>query len=529
MNLLVWPVLLPLLTAAVLLLVRQRAARNAVAIGGASATLVIELFILRAVLGGEVVVSQMASWPAPYGITLVADGLAALLLTVTGVTALLTTVFTASSLEVAPRPGQGRLLNRAREAFGAQALFQFLFMGVNMSFLTGDLFNLFVAFEVMLIASYGLLLLGGELPQLREGLRYVAINLVSSAVFVVTAGLAYGLFGTLNMADIALRVAEHGADARVTGIAALLALVFATKGALFPLGFWLPNSYPVPAAAVSAFFAAVLTKVGVYALLRSFTLMFAEEAGTQLLILALAGVTVLIGALGALARQRWRHILSFANVASIGYLAIGVFLGTRAGLAAAVYYLINSVLVVFALFLVAALAETIAGPNIHRSGHLRRYPWLGAGFFVGLLALAGMPPTSGFIGKYAVISALLQAGGALAVTVAVSAVLGGILLLYAGIRIWQAFFWGEPSGERRVRLPRGMTVTAGASVVLLLALAAGSGPVYRASQAIAVQLDGNAAYLAAVLPDALPAAPPAEATPPAASPAEVAAPGSGVR
>ncbi|MEJ2287555.1 MAG: proton-conducting transporter membrane subunit [Deinococcales bacterium] len=180
-----------------------------------------------------------------------------------------------------------------------------------------------LAFEVMLVASYGLLLLGGELPQLREGFKYVVINVVASAVFVITAGMTYGLVGSLNLADIAQRVAAHGPDPRLTVLAALLALVFATKAAVFPLGFWLPNSYPVPPAAISAFFAAVLTKVGVYALVRTFTLMFPGEQLLPAVLLALGGVSMVVGALGAIARRRWRHAMAFANVASIGYLVAG--------------------------------------------------------------------------------------------------------------------------------------------------------------------------------------------------------------
>ncbi len=505
MNVLVLPVLLPLLGGSVLLVVRRSAARRGVATAFATATLLASLAVALPTFRGQVLVAQMASWAAPFGISLVADGLSGMLLLGSNVLALLTVVFAGSSLQHAPVRGGSALLNRARDAFGAQALLQFLFMGVNMSFLTGDLFNLFVAFEVMLVASYGLLLLGGELPQLREGLRYVVINLVASSLFVAAAGMVYGLIGSLNMADIAERVAAHGADVRITLLAALLALVFATKAAVFPLGFWLPNSYPVPPAAVSAYFAAVLTKVGVYALIRTFTLMFAGQGALVAVLLALAGVTMLAGALGSVARRRWRHAMAFANVASIGYLVAGAFAGTRAGMAAALYYLLNSVIVIFVLFLVAALAERIAGRSYRRHGHLGAYPWLGAGFFVGALALTGLPPTSGFVGKFALLQALLAAGGPLHAGVAVAAVVTGLLLLYAVMRIWREFFWGEADAVHRVAIPRGMSAVTAAAVVLLLALALFAGPIYRLSERVAGQLDGNAAYRAAVLvPDAPP-------------------------
>ena len=508
MNVIAFPVLLPLLAGAVLLMLPRLQLRSVVALIFAAMTLLFDVLIFSRTLTGEVLVVQMANWPAPWGISLVADRLTGIMLMLSGVIGFLTVAFMSVTLPFSPRHGQSERLNNMRERFGAQALLQFLFMGVNMSFLTGDLFNLFVAFEVMLIASYGLLLLGNELPQLREGFKYVVVNLIASAIFVAAAGMSYGLFGTLNMADIAVKVAAHGADVRVTMVALMLALVFATKAAVFPLGFWLPNSYPVPAAAVSAFFAAVLTKVGAYTLLRSFTLMFPGEQLPQTILLTLAALTMLMGALGAIARQRWRHTLSFANVASIGYLITGMFIGSQAGLSAALYYLIHSVTVMFTLFLIAALAEKIAGERYHSEGHLALYPWLGVAYFIAALGLAGMPPSSGFIGKFSLISALFGAGSGLHIFVAVCAVLTGFLLLYACVQIWRGFFWGPSDAVHKVRMPTAMKLVTGASVGLLVVLAIVSGPVFNVTRLTAQQLLQNTAYISAVLP-----APTDDATP----------------
>ena len=499
MNLIAWPILLPLVAGAVLILVPRPRARTAVSVSASLSVLAVSLAIGVRAFGGEVLVAQMADWPAPFGISLVADRLAAMMLVLSSATGLLTVLFAGSSLQHPPRRGQGPLLNRAREAFGAQSLLQFLFMGVNMSLLSGDLFNLFVAFEVMLVASYGLLLLGGELSQLREGFKYVVVNLIASAIFVIAAGLAYGLFGSLNMADIAVRLAEHGPDQRITLVALLLALVFAIKAALFPFGFWLPDSYPVPPAATSAFFAGLLTKVGAYALIRSFTLMFPQEELIHTVILVLAGLTILLGGFGAIARRRWRHVLAFANIAGIGYLTMGAFAGTSASLSAALYYLAHSVLVVFALFLVAALAERIAGPDYRIEGHLARYPWLGVGYFVAAMALAGVPPTSGFVGKYSLISALIGAGGDLRLWIAGGAVVTSFLLLYAGMQIWQRFFWGESDAVHQVRLPRPMMAVTATALVLVIGLAALSGPAFEFAQKTAAQLSDGRQYIEAVL------------------------------
>ncbi len=501
MNLLSLPVLIPLGAGSALLLLRGHRLRGAAAALSSLATLIAAVSIAWLAFTGDVLVMQMAAWPAPYGISLVADRLSALFLLLSSAVGLLTVLFSISSLRSRPRRTQSPLLNRAREAFGHHALMQFLFMGVHMSFLTGDLFNLFVAFEVMLIASYGLMLIGGELPQLREGFKYVVINLAVSAIFVASAGYAYGLFGTLNMADIGRVAALAPADdLRVVMVALLLALVFTTKAAIFPFGFWLPNSYPVPTTASSAFFAALLTKVGAYALLRTFGTMFPDLHTPQLLLLALAGATVIVGGLGAIARQRWRHTLAFANVASIGYLVLGTAIGTQSGTAAALFYGTHSVLVVFALFLIAALAEKIDGPSYAASGHLAVYPWLGVGFFVGALAMAGIPPTSGFVAKFGLVRALFDAGSWLHVAVAVLAVLGGFLLLYAMIQIWRGFFWGESDAVHTVPLAWPMRGITGVALVLLVALAAFAGPVYSLAESAAGQLRTDA-YRRAVLVD----------------------------
>lgn len=516
MSPVLFPVIIPLFAAALLMLLRKPRPRLYVAVAFSVATLAVSIWMATRVFTDGPLADSMANWPAPFGITLVVDGLSAVLLVLSGIAGLLSVFFVDASLHAGPKRGYGSLLNRARELFGAQALFQFLFMGVNLSFITGDVFNLFVAFEVMLIASYGLLLLGGELPQLREGLKYVVINLLSSTLFVGGAGLAYGLFGTLNMADIGMRVAAHGPDLRITAVALLLALVFVTKSALFPFGFWLPNSYPVPMSAASAFFAAMLTKVGAYTLIRMFTLMFPEETLVQQLIMVLAAFTVLVGALGAVARHRWRYITSFINVASISMVVVAAMTATQAGLTAAIYYMINSVLVVFALFLIAALAERLSGANTLKEGHLSLYPWLGIGFFIVMLASAGIPPTSGFVGKFAVVGSLFGLGGGVATAAGVAVILSSIILLYAGVQVWTGYFWGDPGKLRRTELPGAMAAITTVAVLLVAALPVFSGPVFGLAETVAGQLSDNAGYMNAVLPDGNPALQPGPPLMPAA-------------
>ncbi|MEM7737938.1 MAG: proton-conducting transporter membrane subunit [Deinococcota bacterium] len=502
-NVLALPIVLPLFTGALLLLMPTPTLRTIIAAVSTAITLTISCVIASIVFSGEVLSLQMSAWPAPYGITVVADSLTGIMLVLSSSVGLLTVLFLGVSLQHAPRRGSSNRLNRAREQFGAQALLQFLFMGVHMSFLTGDLFNLFVAFEVMLIASYGLILLGSEVRQLREGLKYVVINLLASAVFVTTAGFAYGLLGTLNMADMAVKiqahVAETGPDARITLLALLFGLVFATKAALFPLGFWLPAAYPTPPAALSAFFAALLTKVGAYTLIRSFTLIFPAEQLVRNGLFVLAAATILMGALGAVNQRRWRYLLAFANLASIGYLIMGVMTQSNAGLGAAIFYMANSTTVMFALFLIAAIAERLTGESYYYSGHLNSYPFLSIGFFVCALALAGLPPTSGFVGKFALIQALYERGDSLSTGIAIVALAGSLLLLYALITIWRNFFWGDSDAVHREPIPLGMVITCGAASTLVLLLTLASGPAFEVATLTADQLSNPEAYIEQVL------------------------------
>jgi len=503
----------PLLAGTLILLLPAQRQRFLVSLLASAAQLALAGAIALRAVGGEVLVLQMAAWVAPYGITIVADGLAALLLVAAAIAGLFSVVHAnagaGSGRRRAARAGElgeNLILDLARERFGLQALLQFLFMGVNMSLLSGDLFNLFVAFEVMLVASYGLLLLGGERRQLREGFRYVIVNLIASALFVIAAGMVYGLVGTLNMADIGQRVLAHGADLRLTLLCALLALVFATKAALFPFGFWLPDAYPAPPVAVGAYFAAVLTKVSVYALVRTFTLMFPGQPLLQDLLLVLGVVTALVGAVGMLGRHGWRHVAAFANVSSIGFLVAAFFAGGELGLSAGVFYLFTSIAVIYAMFSVAGVAESLSGSDVRAPGRLAGHPWLGVGYFVVGLTLVGVPPTSGFLGKYGLVQALI-ARGALGWAATAVALLASLVLIYAVFGLWAGYFWGdsEESGSpAAVHFPSWQqSLIATLSVVVVAALAVFGGPVFRTSATVAAQLDGNDAYVESVLsPDA---------------------------
>ena len=256
-------------------------------------------------------------------------------------------------------------MDRRREAFGYYPLVHALLLGVCGAFLTGDLFNLYVWFEVMLMASFVLLALGGERAQLHGAIKYVTLNLVSSAVFLAAVGILYGVTGTLNMADLARKLRRDRRTRRsVTAVAMLFLVAFGIKAAVFPLFFWLPASYHTPPGAVSALFAGLLTKVGVYALIRVFTLLFVRDVGyTHMLILVLSGLTMVTGVLGAVAQREFRRVLSFLIIGQIGYMIMGLGLFTPAGLAGPIFYIVDHVVVMTNLFLVTSVVRRLCGTS----------------------------------------------------------------------------------------------------------------------------------------------------------------------
>lgn len=487
------PILTPLGCGLGLLWPWTRPVRVGLALAGTLLTLAFALGLLAATADGAVLVGALGGWPAPFGIVMTADRLGAWVSVLGAVSAVLAVWQAAAD----PDP--------VRERHHLLALMQFLFAGVQLSFLTGDLFNLFVAFEVMLVASYALAVLGSTREQLREGFRYIVMNLVASALLVVSCGLAYGVLGTLNFAHLAQRSAALGPNTTVTAVGVLLLIVFAAKGALFPLGFWLPGTYPALPPAVGTFFAAVLTKVGVYALLRVFTTVFTQEAGvTNSLLLGLGTVTMLYGALGAASQREWRRILSFLVVSSVGYLAFGLGVGTAEAVQASVGYFAVSVLVTAALFAVAGVAERASGSRLVRvRGMLDFLPLLAGCFLLCALTAAGLPPSGGFVAKYALVRAGLSQGSALATLGVVSALVSSLVTLSALLAVWRGFFWGRHPPEHPVRrVPLSLRLPAYAASALVAGLALFAGPIFGWAEATATELRDNTRYIRGVLGDA---------------------------
>jgi multicomponent Na+:H+ antiporter subunit D len=491
--LVVLPILVPLATAIACLFARRRARQRGLSVAGAALLLAVAAALLHRVSSEGIQVMRVGAWPAPFGITLVADLLAAIMVLLTGITGLAVAVYSLGSID------------ERREANGFHTLYHVLLMGVCGAFLTGDLFNLYVSFEVMLLASFVLLALGGERGQLEGGVKYVTLNLLSSAIFLAAVGVLYGIAGTLNMADLA-RAASLGIAPDLVPVLAVLFLVaFGIKAALFPFFFWLPASYHTPPIAVSAVFAGLLTKVGVYALIRAFTLIFiGDTAFTHGLILLTAALTMVTGVLGAAAQMEFRRVLSFHIVSQIGYMVMGLGLLTPLGLAGSVFYLMHHIVVKTNLFLVGGIVRHLGGSYALKDlgGLYRSRPGLALLFLVPALSLAGIPPLSGFWGKMVLVKAGLEAEAYVVTAVALAV---SLLTLYSMTKLWNEAFWkprpveasGSPAAPASVPATLLGPVLGLAAVTVAVGL--GAGPVFGLASRAAAQLSEPAQYIAAVL------------------------------
>ncbi|MCG3175721.1 MAG: Na(+)/H(+) antiporter subunit D [Candidatus Omnitrophica bacterium] len=487
----VLPIALPMATAIVCLFLREHARAQRIACAaGATLHLSVAVTLLCRVHAKGIQVVQAGSWPAPHGISFVADLFSAIMVVLTGIIGLAVALYSVRSID------------NARVSLGYYPLLQVLLMGVSGAFLTGDIFNMYVWFEVLLISSFVLLSLGGGKAQIEGAIKYVVLNLISSAFFVAAVAVLYGLTGTLNLADLS-RVAESRAlEGSLTLPAILFMFAFGIKAAIFPLYFWLPASYHTPPPAVAALFAGLLTKVGVYALVRVFTLVFVHDVGvTHGILLVSAMVTMVLGVLGAAAGRDVRRILSFHIISQVGYMVLGLALYTPLALAGTVFYIAHHILVKANLFLVGGLIQRAGGSyDLKRLGGLSSsHPWLAALFLIPALSLAGLPPLSGFYAKLTLLAAGLQSGEYLAVAVALVV---GLLTLYSMIKIWQEAFWKPVPADAAAVTPgvtvhRVLPVAALALMTVLIGVCVG--PLYALSREAGDQLMDRRAYVIAVL------------------------------
>jgi len=507
------PVVLPALLAPfILMVIRYHLDLQRIfSIAGTAALVLISLVLTGQTLGGDIHVYELGDWPAPFGIVLVLDRLSATMCLLTAVLALAVLLYAVGS-------------KWDERGWHFHPLFQFQLMGVMGAFLTGDAFNLFVFFEVLLIASYGLMIHSGGPVRLRAGLQYVIYNLLGSTLFLFALGTLYAVTGTLNMADLAVRVAELPADqsALLRVGAVLLLLVFCIKAAVLPLHFWLPAAYSNAPAPVAALFA-IMTKVGAYSILRMYTLVFGPEVGvTEGLIgtwlLPAAVLTLIIGCIGVLGTRKLGRLAAFGAIASMGTLLIAISVFTPAGTGAAMYYLVHSTLATAMLFLVADLViERRGNDRIACDVKLPQNGLIASLFFAAAIAMAGMPPLSGFLGKLLVLDATRDAPGAAWIWAAI--LITSLIMIMGFARAGSLLFWkpfdpslvedepvdhqmpktGKTAEVVTARAPALPFLATGGLLVALIAMTVLAGPAMNYANATAQQLYQQQDYINAVL------------------------------
>lgn len=510
-------VLVPLVASAItLLLGRTPKLQRVVAVIALMTSLALGSVMLAAVDGGSALVMEVGGWAAPFGIVLVVDRLAALMVIVSSIVLLAVLLFSV---------GQGLADGDDETPVSIYyPTYLILAAGVFTAFVAGDLFNLYVGFEILLVASYVLITLGGTEARIRAGVTYIVVSLVSSMLFLAAIAMIYGALGTVNIAQISLRMAELPVDVQII-LHIMLLVAFGIKAAVFPLSFWLPDSYPSAPAPVTAVFAGLLTKVGVYAILRTETIIFpGAELNPALLVVAL--LTMVVGVLGAVAQADIKRMLSFTLVSHIGYMMLGVALGSAAGTSAAIFYIVHHIVVQTTLFLAAGLIERRGGStNIRKlGGMLAASPVIAVLFFIPALNLGGIPPFSGFIGKLALFQASAQEGSPLAYTLIGAGAFVSLLTLYALIRVWNMVFW-RPAADvegydspllSRVQddpnatlvqdtraIPKLMIGATAGMVAVSVALTVFAGPLFAISSRAGADLEGPRTYVELVFPGAV--------------------------
>jgi multicomponent Na+:H+ antiporter subunit D len=438
--LVILPIILPVLTAILQVFVHKNlTVVRSVNTFSAFLLILVAALILTAVHQEKVIAITLGSWEAPFGISFVIDYFAAIMLLISSIIFSATAIYSLGSIHI------------EREKYYFYPLTQILMLGINGSFLTGDLFNLFVWFEVMLISSFVLMSLGGKKAQLEGALKYVVINLISSAIFLSATGMLFGITGSLNMADLAYKISHMPDNGMLNVVAMLFLVAFGIKSAIFPMFFWLPASYHTPPSPVTALLAGLLTKVGVYVIFRVFTLIFIQDVEfTHTVLLILSGLTMLIGVLGPIAQNDFRRILSFHIVSQVGYMIMALALFSPLAIAGGIFYIVHHMVVKTNLFIISGVTKSIKGSyELEKLGGLYKlYPFLGLLFIISAFSLAGIPPLSGFWAKFI----LTKAG----FTIEQYFIIGlslfvGLLTLFSMSKIWTQVFWKNDPNENSDR------------------------------------------------------------------------------
>jgi len=434
-----WLPLLPLLTCFFVVILnclfwRYSLLQKSTHLIGAILLLCVTGLLFYVVSFQEILVIQLGGYKAPFGITFVIDRLSAIMLLITGIIGFCVSIYATHDIKT------------GHQKSGFYLAYWILLMGICGAFSTGDLFNLYVWFEVMLIASFVLLVLGNHRMQLDGAMKYVSLNLVATILMLLAIAMLYAMVGTLNMADLGLKLKAYPLTGTVTTVVLLLAIAFAIKSALFPLFFWLPASYHTTNVTTAAIFAGMLTKVGVYALIRLTTLILPDSHYILSLLLFIAGITMLTGVLGAASEFHFRRLLSFHIISQIGYMVMGLAIHTSFALAGTIFYIVHHIIVKTNLFLISGICSKTGKTSDIRNlgGFYKQYPYLAILFFIPAFSLAGVPPLSGFWGKLILLKAALNSSHYIITAIALMV---SLLTLYSMTKIWTQVFWKEQSSH----------------------------------------------------------------------------------
>lgn len=490
MNQLVLPIIIPFLLACLLLIWRKPTTTRRILVATLfTAVLGCSLFILNHTLQGHRLVLPFGGWAAPYGIVLTVDILSAIMTSLSSFVGLCCLLYGYAKI---PLQSENPL---------RLPLFSFMLAGIHMSFATGDLFNLYVSFEVMLIASYALMTLESDNYHIKQNFNYVTINLVASTFFILGAALTYGYLGTLNFAHIAHLTQNLGSDPKLIWISLFLFLAFALKAGMFPLYYWLPKSYPTMPPATLAFYGGLLTKVGIYTLIRLLvTILPHDILYLHETLYYMSLLTMILGVLGAVSKRFIRAILSYHILSQVGFITLALSLFTPIGLTACLVYIIHHIVVKASLFLIGGTAQSVNQTDTLKDmgGLWKATPFLGVLFLFQAFSLAGIPPLSGFWGKYLIIVGALEINQPLAVIVCVIA---SILTLVSMLKIWMGSFWkAKPEGTPlNLHNLKKMMLPISLMVLVSLSIGLGMEQVVQISQKATAQLLNKTSYIQEVM------------------------------